>query len=126
MKTEKKKNLTKKRVLYVVGGLFVGFLSGFFGGGGGMLVVPLLVFIGKLEEKHAHATAIAVILPLCIVSGLVYVLGGNYDISVGIPTGIAFVVGGAIGSFALKKIPTKLLGVIFSILMIAGGVRLLW
>lgn len=123
---EKKENLTKKRVLYVIGGLFVGFLSGFFGGGGGMIVVPLLMLIGKLEEKHAHATAIAVILPLCVVSGLVYVLGGNYDISVGIPTGIAFVVGGAIGSFALKKIPTKILGVIFSILMIAGGVRLLW
>ena len=96
-------NKNKKRIIFVTGGLFVGFLSGFFGGGGGMLVVPLLIFAGKLEEKEAHATAIAVILPLTIVSSVVYVLSGNFDFSVGLPVGIAFIVGGAVGSFLLKK-----------------------
>lgn len=117
---------TKRRVFYLLGGLAVGFLSGFFGGGGGMVVVPLLTMVGKMEEKNAHATAMAVILPLSIVGSVVYLLSGNYDFSVGLPTGIAFIVGSVAGSLFLKKISNKVLGIVFSVLMIVGGIRLLW
>ncbi|MBR7110457.1 MAG: sulfite exporter TauE/SafE family protein [Clostridia bacterium] len=117
---------TKTKIFFVIGGVLVGFLSGFFGGGGGMLVVPLLTYLGKLEEKESHATAIAVILPLTVVSGVVYVLKGAYDLQVGIPVGIGFVVGGIIGSFVLKKLNGKVLCVIFTLVMIAGGIKLIW
>ena len=90
-----------------------------------MVVVPLLCLAGKLSQKEAHATAIAVILPLSIVSGVVYILSGNYELSIGLPVGIAFVIGGVVGSFLLKKLPDKILGVVFGVLMIVGGVRLL-
>jgi len=117
---------TKRRIFYLLGGLVVGFLSGFFGGGGGMVVVPLLTLVGKMQEKKAHATAMAVILPLSVVGGVVYLLSGRYDLSVGLPTGIAFIVGSVVGSLFLKKISNKVLGIVFSVLMIIGGVRLLW
>ena len=52
--------------------------SGFFGGGGGMLCVPLLQFRG-LDVKRAHATALIVILPLCIVSAAIYIANGYFD-----------------------------------------------
>lgn len=120
------KNQNVKRIIFIICGLFVGFLSGFFGGGGGMLVVPLLMGAGKLPEKEAHATAIAVILPLTVVSSVVYILSGNFDFSIGLPVGIAFILGGGLGSFLLKKIPNKVLGIIFALVMIAGGVKLLW
>lgn len=116
----------KRKVFYLLGGIAVGFLSGFFGGGGGMVAVPLLMLAGKMGEKESHATAMAVILPLSVVSGAVYILSGQYDIQVGLPIGIAFVVASAVGSLVLKKIPDKVLGIIFSVLMIVGGVRLLW
>ncbi len=91
-----------------------------------MLVVPLLTYFGKLEEKESHATAIAIILPLTVVSGIVYVLKGVYDLQVGVPVGIGFVVGGVIGSLVLKKLNGKVLCVIFTLLMIAGGIKLIW
>lgn len=117
---------TKRWWLLVLGGLFVGFLSGFFGGGGGMLLVPLLVSVAKLSQKEAHATAQSVILPLSVLSAVVYIVFGGFNFEVGIPVGVAFIVGGIIGSLVLKKIPDKVLGVVFAILMIIGGVRLLW
>lgn len=126
MDCKKDKSTTKMRWLLVLGGLFVGFLSGFFGGGGGMLLVPLLVSVTRLSEKEAHATAQSVILPLSILSGVVYIVFGGFNFEVGLPVGVAFVVGGIVGSLVLKKIPNKILGVVFAVLMIIGGVRLLW
>ena len=47
----KNKSKYKNIVLSLIAGIFVGFLSGFFGGGGGMIVVPLLIYILNLPEK---------------------------------------------------------------------------
>ena len=67
--TQKSKKLKVRQIiLALIAGVFVGFLSGFFGGGGGMIVVPILVFVMGLKERQAHATAIFTILPLTIVS----------------------------------------------------------
>ena len=119
-------NEGKKKIIFALGGVVVGFLSGFFRGGGGMLVVPLLHFVGGLDEKHSHATAIAVILPLTVVSSVVYILKGAYDFSVGGFIGLGFIVGGVVGSLLLKKIGGKVLQIIFSLVMIAGGIKLIW
>ena len=64
-----------KNAITLGGSLAVGAVSGFFGGGGGMLCVPLLEYSG-LDVKRAHATALVVILPICIVSSVVYIIGG--------------------------------------------------
>ena len=116
----------KYKALLIITGVVTGICSGLFGGGGGMIVVPMLAILLSLEEKKAHATAIAVILPLTMVSSVVYILSGNFDFSIGLPVGIAFILGGGLGSFLLKKIPNKVLGIIFALVMIAGGVKLLW
>ena len=68
--TPKKKRL--QNFYAVLGGLAVGFANGFFGAGGGMLAVPVLTFIMGLEEKKAHATALLIILPLSIISSIIY------------------------------------------------------
>lgn len=126
MEKQNSQNKVKINLFFAIGGLLVGFLSGFFGGGGGMLVVPLLTYIGKLTQQESHATAIAVILPLTVVSSIVYILKGSYELAVGLPVGIGFVIGGVIGSLLLKKLKGKALCVIFSIVMVVGGVKLLW
>ena len=126
MEEKKREITTLKKWILVIGGVFVGFLSGFFGGGGGMLLVPLLVYAGGLSQKEAHATAQSIILPLSVLSGAVYIIMDGYDFEIGLPVGIAFVVGGIVGSLILKKIPNKWLGIVFAVLMIVGGVRLLW
>ena len=53
-------------------GIIAGFISGLFAAGGGMIIVPALVHIFKLNEKEARATSIFVILPMVIASGMLY------------------------------------------------------
>lgn len=120
--------LSNKRIILtgLIGGLVVGFLNGFFGGGGGMIVVPLLMFLLKMPEKKAHATAIFVILPLCIISSLVYILKGSMDWGqLGFCT-IGFVIGGTLGALLLKKIDNKVLRIIFSVIMVGAGIKMLF
>lgn len=120
--------LSNKKVVIIglIGGLIVGFLNGFFGGGGGMIVVPLLMFLLHLEEKKAHATAIFVILPLCVISSLVYILQGSINwAQLGFCT-IGFVIGGVVGALILKKINNKVLRIIFSVIMVGAGIKMLF
>ena len=53
----------------VAGGL-AGIANGFFGGGGGMVLVPFLTRRCGLDQRRAFATSVAVILPLCILSSV--------------------------------------------------------
>ena len=116
----------KENLLMLLSGAFVGLVNGIFGGGGGMLVVPLLVALMKKNPKVAHATAIAVILPISLVSGILYVVFGNFDIRVGIPVTAGVLAGGIIGAFLLKKLPPKGVVVIFAVVMAAAGVKMLF
>lgn len=115
----------KKFLLIVLGGAIVGFLNGFFGGGGGMVCVPLLEKIMKLEGKQAHATAIAIILPLSIVSAAVYVYNGFVNTNALIFVSLGVILGGIFGAFFLKILPSKIVKIIFLIIMLIGGIKLI-
>ena len=67
----------RTEVKSIVCGAATGAANGLFGGGGGMIAVPLLRAQG-LEEKRAHATAIAVILPVSLLSFLLYAFRGFF------------------------------------------------
>ena len=99
-------------------GLIAGLINGVFGGGGGMIVVPMLTNLLDCKQKLAHATAILIILPLSIVSGLFYAAFGSINLRVGLPTGAGVIIGGVIGALLLKKLSSKIVVIIFSILII--------
>ncbi|MBE5744916.1 MAG: sulfite exporter TauE/SafE family protein [Clostridiales bacterium] len=101
-------------------GSAVGIANSLFGGGGGMLAVPLLQKNGY-DGKSAHATAILVILPVSFLSFLFYFLRGFYDFSVLIPTALGVSVGGALGAQFLGKLPEKTVAILFSILQAIAG-----
>ncbi len=119
-------NGKKENLLMLASGAFVGLVNGIFGGGGGMLVVPLLVSLLKKNPKVAHATAITVILPISLVSGILYVIFGNFDCKVGIPVTAGVLAGGVVGAFLLKKLPPQWVVVIFAIVMAAAGAKMLF
>ena len=75
----------KEKLYLILTGVVTGLANGFFGGGGGMIVVPLLTFLLKMKTKSAHATAIAIILPVSVISAIVYFIKGSFDFSVGLP-----------------------------------------
>ena len=121
----KQKRSIKDKLMLLASGAVIGTLNGFFGGGGGMVCVPILEKVLKLDNKHAHATAIAVILPLSLVSAFIYVFNGYIQTFPLLVVGSGVLVGGIVGSFILKFLPPKAVRAIFAIIMFAGGIKLL-
>lgn len=108
-------------VFAILAGLFVGFINGFLGAGGGMLVVPLLRLIFRQNPKVAHSTAVLVILPVCLVSSIAYLLGGHADYNMLWQVGIGTFAGGILGTFLLSKLKSDVITVLFSLVMIGAG-----
>ncbi|MDR1408753.1 MAG: sulfite exporter TauE/SafE family protein [Oscillospiraceae bacterium] len=104
-------------------GFLVGVINGFLGAGGGMLAVPLLKSRG-LEQKQAHASAIAVIFPLTLVSAAVYLVGGKVSFGDALPYLPAGAIGAVAGMFILPHIPDKLLRKTFAAFMLWAGFRM--
>lgn len=111
-----------KVVLLLLLGSLVGFINGFLGAGGGMLLVPCIIPLLAMDAKVAHATAIVIILPLCVVSGIIYAVKGGFDFNVFLPCLIGTIAGGVAGTFLLKKLKNDIITTIFSLVMIAAGV----
>lgn len=122
--SDKKLSKKHKFILLLSGGV-IGFLNGFFGGGGGMICVPILQKVLSLDAKQSHASAIAVIYPLSLISAFIYVING-YIASLPLLTiGLGEVAGGLIGAICLKVLPPKYVQIIFAIVMFAGGIKLI-
>lgn len=107
-------------------GVLIGFVNGLFGAGGGMLVVPVLTFLLGLNTKRAHATAILIILPLCAVSGVVYLTRGMGGEGMFLPTVGGVVLGGIVGAFALKKCSGVALQFVFYGIMLLAGLKMIF
>ena len=118
--------MNNKSPLYktVIIGLSTGLINGLFGSGGGTLLVPSLVFIMGLEDHKAHATAIAVILPLSIISSFIYFKYNVVDFSLTYKVAIGSVFGGFIGSMLLNKVPISILRRLFGSFMIIAAIRM--
>lgn len=116
-----KKDMLKKALI----GVITGFANGLFGAGGGTLVVPAMEKFLDVETHKAHATAIAIILPLSILSTFIYGKGVDIDWKLVIYVSIGGVVGGYIGAKFLNKISSNSLHKIFGIFMIVAAVRMI-
>lgn len=124
-KTGQKETKKLNKFVLLLCGSLIGFLNGFFGGGGGMICVPLLQKSLSLDAKTSHATAIAVIFPLSLISASIYVINGFVDSLPLLTVGIGVVLGGVIGAFALKFLPPKAVRIIFALIMLAGGIKMI-
>ena len=109
----------------LLAGALAGFINGFFGAGGGMVLVPLLIWLCRLEDKAAFSSAIAVILPLCIVSIVVYALHDSLPISDALPYLIGGAAGGILAGLLFRKMSAKALHLILGAVILAGGIRLI-
>ena len=117
------KKIKKWKILLF--GALIGVINGFFGGGGGMVVVPLLNKVFGLEQKKAQATALFVILPISLVSTIVYLCFNSVNFSSGWPVILGIVGGGVVGAFLLNKLNNKIVKWIFIFFMLLGGVGML-
>lgn len=92
-------------IVGVVGGLF----SGFFGVGGGIVMVPLLMWLAGREQREAHALSLLAIVGSGIVATSSYAVGGVFPIAPGIALMIGAVLAAPLGSYLLRRIPLALL-----------------
>ncbi len=113
-----------KRLFELLCGTVCGFVNGFFGGGGGLLAVPFLCLVAKLGDKQAHATALAVMLPLTLVSLRVYFKTGISFVDGGLWIVAAVTAGGVIGAVLLKILPEKIVRFLFNLVMIGAGLKM--
>lgn len=115
----------KERALKgVYTGVLTGVANGLFGGGGGMIAVPLLKRLLGYSERQSHATAILIIAPICLASSLVYVFNGYIRADIVIPAAAGSVAGGLLGALALGKLPEELVNIAFIAAMLVAGIRL--
>ena len=119
-------NVKSKNLKRVLAGGLTGAVNGLFGGGGGMVAVPILKNMLGYEEKGAHATAILVIAPVCLVSAITYIVNGHFIPSIVIPAAIGTTAGGMVGALMLEKLPTGIVNAIFIGVMLVAGARMLF
>lgn len=112
----------KKRYKLIIG-FIIGVINSLIGACGGIITVTALKKDG-MNQKEAHANAIAVILPLSIISACFYVFKGYTNIN----DALFYIPGGAAGALAggiiLPRIPQKILRKIFAVFIIWAGVRM--
>ena len=108
---------------YCIVGIVAGFLNGIFGAGGGSVLVPILKYYLKIEDRSSHATTIAIILPLCIFSSIFYIKNSFIDFRILLFVSIGGIIGGFLGAKLLNFISTKLLRKIFGLVLILTAIK---
>lgn len=115
----------QKRNAYLAGAA-AGLVNGFFGGGGGMVLVPLLTERCGLEQRKAFATSVAIILPLCALSSVIYFLRGGLDLCTALPYLAGGLAGGYLGGALFRRLNMDWLRRAFALLILYGGVKSLF
>ena len=106
-------------------GLIAGTISGLFAAGGGMIVVPALIHLFKIEDSKARATSVFAILPMVVASWVFYYKNDYVYWNLGIKCEIGGIIGGIIGAKLLKKISTKTLRILFIVFLIYTSVKMI-
>ena len=106
-------------------GAAAGRINGLMGAGGGMVLVPLLVRWCGLEDKHAFATAISIILPLSMVSIVVYAMKAPLPFADAWPYLAGGLAGGLLGGLLFRKMSANLLHKLLGAFILWGGIQLL-
>lgn len=109
----------------IIIGLMAGMVSGLFATGGGMIVVPALVYLLEVEDAKARATSLFVILPMVVTSGIFYYKNDYINWKIGCLCAIGGMIGGYLGSKYLKKIPVLYLKISFTIFLVYVSIRMM-
>jgi len=108
----------------VMVGLAAGLLSGIFGVGGGVLIVPGLMLVAKMEQRRAHGTSLAAVLPIAITGLVTYLTYDNVDWWAAACLVAGALPGALLGTKWLATVNKKLLTWLFIVIALASAVRL--
>ncbi|HSJ28000.1 MAG TPA: sulfite exporter TauE/SafE family protein [Acidimicrobiia bacterium] len=107
-------------------GIAGGAISGFFGVGGGIVLVPLLLGYMGLTRRAAHATSLGAIILLSLAGMVGFALSGEVDPVVGVTIGVGGMVGAVIGAQLMNRLSARTLRLVFAVVLIGAGVRMVF
>jgi uncharacterized membrane protein YfcA len=106
-------------------GLVGGFLSGAFGVGGGIIMVPMLIWLAGFDQRRASATSLAAIVPSAIAGAVTYALNGEVDWIAAALVAAGGIAGSFLGTHLLRRLPIGWLRWLFIALLLLIAVRML-
>ena len=107
-------------------GVIAGSLSGLIGIGGGVIIVPALVFLFGFSQHLAQGTTLALMVPpIGILAAWTYWQHGDVDLRVAAFVGLGFLIGSLLGARLAIQLPNLVLERIFGVAMVMIGLRLL-
>jgi len=113
-------------LLFLIG-LLAGVLSGLFGIGGGVVIVPALIYIAGFRQHLATGTSLAVLLPpIGLAAAYEYWRNGNVNIRAAVIIASAVLVGGWLGAYVANRTPGPQLRLAFGVFVVALGVYLIY
>ncbi len=114
-------------LILILTGLVAGMLSGMFGIGGGIVIVPALIFFLGMTQHQAQGTSLGVLmLPIVALGAYNYYKTGNLDIRASLIIASAFLIGGYFVSKISLSIDHVMLKRIFGVLMIVVAVKMIF
>ena len=114
--------MRNRTVVFV--GLAAGLLSGIFGVGGGVLIVPGLMLVAQMEQRRAHGTSLAAVLPIAITGLFTYLAYDNVDWWAAACLVAGALPGALLGTKWLATVNRKVLTWLFVAVALASAVRL--
>lgn len=114
-------------ILLLLIGLAAGMLSGMVGVGGGIIIVPALVYFLAFSQKSAQGTSLGILLlPVGILAVSQYYKQGFIDVKVVLMVSGGFLIGGYFGSKLAVVLPESTLKKIFALMLILTAIKMLF
>ena len=114
-------------IMLLVVGLAAGMLAGLVGVGGGVIIIPALVYILGFTQKEAQGTSLGILLlPVGILAVVNYYKQGYIDIKAVIIISLAFVIGGFFGSKLALSMSQETLRKVFGTLLLILAIKMLF
>ncbi len=114
-------------IILLIIGLIAGMLSGMVGVGGGIIIVPALVYFLAFSQKSAQGTSLGILLlPVGILAVTEYYKHGHIDVKVVLMVSAGFLVGGYFGSKLAVVLPEQTLKKIFALMLILTAIKMLF
>lgn len=112
-------------IILIIIGILAGIIAGTLGVGGGILIVPALVFIFGMTQHEAQGTSLAVLLPpISLFAVFEYQKKGYINYKFVIILIVAFMLGSYLGGLIAVNVPAKTLKKVFGILMLIAGIKM--
>jgi uncharacterized membrane protein YfcA len=114
------------QLLYIILGLVAGIFGGMFGLGGGLIIIPALVYLFGFTQLQAQGTNLVIMLPpIGLLAALRYYYSGNVKLNIVLFVCLGFLFGGFIGAHLIQALPQPIVKRAFGIIMLIVSLRMI-